>query len=94
MPQFIELYAKQRNKDWRGSESVLLKFSSLYSRQIDAIKRADVVRVLDTIIANGTPTRANRALAAFKKLMNWCVDRGIIEHSPGSSTDAQQGSCA
>jgi integrase len=82
VPQFIELYAKQRNRDWKGSESVLLKFSSLYSRQIDAIKRADVVRVLDLIIANGTPTRANRALAAFKKLMNWCVDRGVIEHSP------------
>jgi integrase len=82
VPQFIELYAKQRTKDWYGTERVLLKFSSLYSRPIDAIKRADVVRVLDTIVANGTPSRANRALAAFKKLMNWCVDRGIIEHSP------------
>lgn len=37
MPQFIELYAKQRTKDWRNSERVLLKFSSLYSRPIDAI---------------------------------------------------------
>ncbi len=82
VPQFIELYAKQRTKDWKGSERVLLKFSSLYSRPIDSIKRADVVRVLDTIVANGTPTRANRALGALKKLMNWCVDRGVIEHSP------------
>lgn len=80
--QFIELYAKPRNRDWKGAERVLLKFSSLYSRQIDSVKRADVVRVLDTIVANGTPSRANRALAAIKKLMNWCVDRGVIEHSP------------
>lgn len=82
VPQFIELYAKQRNKDWKGSERVLLKFSSLFSRPIDQIKRADVVRVLDTIIAGGAPTRANRALAAMKKLMNWCIDRGMIETSP------------
>lgn len=84
VPLFIELYAKQRTKDWYGTERVLLKFSSLYSRPIDAIKRPDVVRVLDTIVANGTPLRANRALAAFKKLMNWCVDRGVIEHSPAA----------
>ena len=82
VPQFIELYAKQRTKDWKGSERVLLKFSSLFSRPIDQIKRADVVRVLDTIIAGGAPTRANRALAAIKKLMNWCIDRGMIETSP------------
>lgn len=40
------------------------------------------MRALDTIIAGGAPTRANRALAAIKKLMNWCIDRGIIETSP------------
>lgn len=82
VPQFIELYARQRTKDWKGSERVLLKFSPLFSRPIDQIKRADVVRVLDTIIAGGAPTRANRALAAIKKLMNWCIDRGMIETSP------------
>ena len=38
--------------------------------------------MLDGIIANGTPTRANRALSAIKKLMNWCVMRGDIETSP------------
>ena len=82
VPQFVELYAKPRTKDWKGSERVLQKFSSLFSRPIDQIKRADVVRVLDTIIAGGAPTRANRALAAIKKLMNWCIDRGMIETSP------------
>jgi integrase len=82
VPQFIELYAKQHTKDWKGTERVLQKFSSLYSRPIDQIKRADIVRVLDTIIAGGAPTRANRALAAIKKLMNWCIDRGMIETSP------------
>jgi hypothetical protein len=78
VPQFIEFYAKPRNKDWKGTERILLKFSSLYSRPIDQIKRAEVVRVIDTILANGTPYRANRALAAIKKLFSWCLDRGRL----------------
>ena len=82
VPQFIELYAKPRTKDWKGTERILLKFSTLFSHPVDEIKRADVVHVLDTIIADGAPTRANRALAAIKKLMNWCIDRGVIETSP------------
>jgi integrase len=82
IPQFIELYAKLRTRDWKGSERVLEKFSSLYDRPINEIKRSDIVRVLDKLVAEGAPTRANRALAAIKKLMNWCIDRGTVETSP------------
>lgn len=82
IPQFIELHAKPRNRDWKGTKSILTKFAELNSTPIDQIKRADVVRALDAIVAGGAPTRANRALAAIKKLMNWCIDRGIIETSP------------
>lgn len=82
IPQFIELHAKPRNRDWKGTKSILTKFAALNSTPIDQIKRADVVRALDAIVAGGAPTRANRALASIKKLMNWCIDRGIIETSP------------
>lgn len=82
IPQFIDLYAKPRNRDWQGTKSVLAKFGALDAKPIDQVKRADVVRVLDGMVAGGTPTRANRALAAIKKLMSWCVDRGMIEVSP------------
>lgn len=82
IPQFIELYAQPRNRDWKGTERILTKFSSLNAKPIDEIRRGDVVQVLDKIIAGGAPTRANRALAAIKKLMSWCVDRGTIEVSP------------
>lgn len=82
IPQFIELHAKPNTKDWKRTQSVLGKFDSLKNRPIDQIKRQEVSKVLDGIIANGTPTRANRALSAIKKLMNWCVMRGTIETSP------------
>ncbi len=82
IPQFVDLYAKPNTKDWKGTQSILRKFAKLSDTPIDQIKRTDVVAVIDDIVASGTPTRANRALAAFKKLMNWCIDRGIIETSP------------
>jgi len=40
------------------------------------------VHVLDQIVASGRPYRANRALAALKKLTNWALDRGMIEVNP------------
>lgn len=85
IPQFIELYAKPRNKDWKGTQSLLAKFSRLYSRPIDQVKPIEIFQVIDGIVASGAPVRANRALVAFKKLMNWCIDRGIIVVSPAAN---------
>ncbi|WVX49932.1 Prophage integrase IntS [Roseobacter fucihabitans] len=82
IPKFIEIHAKPNTKDWKRTQSVLRKFDGLNDRPLDQIKRQDVTKVLDGIIANGTPTRANRALSAIKKLMNWCAMRGTIETSP------------
>jgi len=79
---FIELYAKPRNRDWKRVSATLKKFDALFARPIEAITRADVVGELDKIVANGTPTRANRAAAALKTVMNWSVDRGLIMASP------------
>lgn len=79
---FIDKYAKPRNRDWKGTERILKKFAHLNNKPITEIKRADVVKTLDHIVAGGAPVRANRALAAIKKVMSWCVDRGVIETSP------------
>jgi len=38
--------------------------------------------VLDALVANGTPYRANRALSAIKKLLNWALNRGMIDVNP------------
>jgi len=82
IPQFIELYAKPRNRSWKPTARVLTKFAPLYDKPIDTIKRGDVVRVLDELVASGMGTGVNRALAAIKKLFSWCVDRGTIDINP------------
>ncbi len=81
IPEYIEKHAKVHNKDWKRKEARLAKFVKLYGKQIDDIKRADVVRACDTIYKSG-PVSANRALAHLKHLMSWCVERGMIDASP------------
>jgi integrase len=79
---FISVYAKPKNRGWRETERILGKFAPLYDRPLDDIRRAEIVRVLDTIVVNGTPYRANRALSAIKKLLNWALNSGMIEVNP------------
>jgi integrase len=83
IPKFIELYARPRNRGWKETERLLnQKFSSLFNKRLDEIRRSDVVSILDEMVVGGAPGRANHALAAIKKLMNWSVDRGMIELNP------------
>src|SRR5580765_1732680 len=59
VPQFIELYARPKNRNWRESERILnQKFKSLFDKPLSEIKRADIVRILDDMIARGIPGRA------------------------------------
>lgn len=82
VPQFIELYAKPRNRSWKSTERVLTKFAELNHKPINEMRRGHVVSILDSMTAAGTTVGANRALAAIKKLLAWCVDRGTIEINP------------
>lgn len=83
VPLFISLYAKPRNRGWKETERILLdKFQTLSNKPLDQIKRVDVVRIMDDLIASGTPYRANRALSAIKKLFAWALDRGMIDVHP------------
>ena len=63
VPKFIELYARPRNRGWKEVERLLnQKFDCLFQKRLDEIRRTDVVRVLDDMVAAGAPGRANNAL--------------------------------
>lgn len=81
--EFIEHYAKPRQRDWRESERLLNKemvsrwgdrsFSSLSSSEVRASIRE---------IAKRAPVGANRTLACFKKLCNWAIEQELIPSTP------------
>lgn len=81
IPDYVDKHAKSQNRDWRNKQSLLAKFSDLHGKRLDQINRADVVKALDAIVVTA-PVSANRALAHLKHLMNWCVDRGMLDASP------------
>jgi integrase len=80
---FIEIYAKPKNRNWRGTERLLdLKFQSLFNEPLRNIIRPQIVRILDDMVALGRIGSANHALSAIKKLMNWALNRGMIDVNP------------
>ena len=82
--EFIDKYAKPRNKDWRETQRLLKReFASVWrGRDIRKIEKRDVLVVLDKMIKRGSPGAANHAYFAIRKLFNWAVERDTIKYSP------------
>lgn len=57
-------------------------------KRLDALKRADILELVDRVVDRGSPVAANRVLAAVKRFLNWTVDRGLIEVSPAGRVKA------
>jgi integrase len=51
-------------------------------RLISTITKRDIIETIDRVVDNGSPTAANRVLAAVKTFFNWCVARDILAVSP------------
>ena len=51
-------------------------------RQVQAIKRRDIVDLLDAVVDRGAPTAANRLHSTLRKFFNWCRERGVLDTSP------------
>ena len=49
---------------------------------VSAIKRRDIVLLLDGITARGAPITRNRVHSALTRLFNFACERGVIEDSP------------
>jgi hypothetical protein len=84
--RFIERYAKAntRKRTWVETERVLTKeiVARWKGRRLASVTRADVHEMLDEIVDRSAPILANRALALFRRMCNWAVERGIIDTSP------------
>jgi integrase len=81
---FIERYAKPKNRGWKATEQILRAniVSRWGKRPIGSITKRDIIELLDATVDRGSPIMANRLLAYVARMFGWCVERGIIEHSP------------
>lgn len=63
----------------------------LKGRDIQDIRKVDLVRIIDRVADRGALTQANRVRAFVTRLLNWACERDLIEFSPAASLPKVQG---
>jgi integrase len=73
-----------KNRRRHTVELALRKYAcpAFKGMKVDAIRRTNVIRLLDKIIDRGAPVQANRVLAYLRRMFNWCVERDLVASSP------------
>ncbi len=61
------------------NHDVLPRWSKLKAK---AIRKRDVVVLLDKILERGASTQANRTFACVRKVFNWAAQKDLVEGSP------------
>jgi integrase len=91
--QLIDEYLARSAKGLRSSSEVkrILERNVLPAwghKKVKAIKRRDVVLLLDPIVDRGAPIMANRVLAWTRRMFAFAVSREIIEINPCTGIEA------
>ena len=80
--RYIEAHADNRSL---GEDKQMLKkdiLPAFEGEPVDAITRADIIAIGDSIIARGSLVRANRTFSTIRKIFNWGVGRGYVQYAP------------
>jgi integrase len=83
--QYAERHLKPNTRSWRNVHSSLVKHPAvqhLLARPAADITRRELVDVIDSIAAAGTPQAAVNMLRRLKMLYNWAVDRDLLPANP------------
>ena len=51
-------------------------------RKVETIRRADVIRLIETVYNRGAPIASNRLLALIRKIFNWAIERDLVDSNP------------
>jgi integrase len=51
-------------------------------RKLADIRRADIIYIMDSIVARGVPYVANRTVGCLRSLFSWCISRDMITANP------------
>jgi integrase len=82
---YVERHLKPNTRSWRNVKSSLLRHPAvqhLLARPAASINLRELVEVVDSIAAAGTPQAAVNILRRLKMLFNWAVDRDLVPANP------------
>ncbi len=76
---YLEKWAEPKKKTAKEDERILYKdvVPVMGKRKLKDIRRAEIIHLLDDIAERG-PIMANRTLAVIRKMLNFAVNRGVI----------------
>jgi integrase len=74
--------SRLRSKDQIEKLFKRLVYPRIGTKQIDAVTRRDIVKLLDTVETNNGPVQADHVLAQVRKLFNWHATRTDDFNSP------------
>jgi len=86
---YVARHLKPNAKSWKniqayflGSKKRVSRIYHLLPRCVSEITKADVVEVIDTVMADGKPQSAVNLLRYIKMLFNWAADRDLVPVNP------------
>jgi integrase len=87
--EYIEKHAKPKKRTWSEDERILNHdvLPVMGKRRLEDLKRREIAAMLDDIVLRGSPMAANACLAVTRKMFNFAVKRGLMEHSPCTMMD-------
>lgn len=84
--KFLKLHCKVKlkPKTYYGYEKTLFgkELVAWEKRPLSQIKRRDIIELLDQIVADGHPIKANRYFDILRSMFNWAASRDLIEDVP------------
>jgi len=88
--EYLAKWARPRKRSAGEDERQLRKdvIPRWGRRKAKDITRRDVIELLDTVVARGSPISANRTFAAIRKMFSWAVSRDLVPASPCTAVSA------
>jgi integrase len=82
--RYLEEHAKRHKRSWRSDERNLQKhvLPRWKSRAYASITRADVIELLEGIVASGRLTLANRIQSLVSRVFSFAIDADLLTTSP------------
>ncbi len=82
--EYLERWAKPNKRSWKEDARMLEHdvLPAWRGIKIKEITRRDVIKLLDNIVARGSPIAANRTLAMVRRMFNFAVERALLDFSP------------
>lgn len=82
--EYLQKHAEPKKKTWKEDKRCLEKdvVPAWGKRKAKDITKRDVNLVLESVVARGAPIQANNLFEKIRKMFNFAVAKGILEHSP------------